>query len=190
MADKPILAVKYIFNREDPILLEGILKDLYNYEDEDLKIPNGIAYSINVWHSGKLIYVQGSVKADIVHPCDRCLVPVTLHINGKVDAIYMKTNPNYEGKTLKFTIEEHSLEDMANLIYYDETKLDFSDRIAESVITEIPSKVLCKPDCEGLCPVCGANWNFQKCEHYGKTENHTIDPRFKILEKYKLKLGE
>jgi uncharacterized protein len=104
----------------------------------------------------------------------------------------MRRNPNFEGKTLKYKIEESNVDNLANLIYYDgEDKLDFSDRIGESILTEIPSKVLCKEDCEGLCPICGANWNYEKCEHYGKINNNNgIDPRFKILEKYKSEIGE
>ena len=188
--EKPILATKYIFNREDPIFLSGILKEVSIYEDEDVKIPEGINYAFKVWHTGKSIYVEGTAKAKVIHPCDRCLTLVTLNIEGTIDAIYMKKNPKFEGKTLKYKIEESDVDNLANIIYYEEDKIDFCDRIAESILTEIPSKVLCKEDCEGLCPICGANWNYEKCEHYGNLDKQEIDPRFKILEKYKLKSGE
>ncbi len=188
--DKPIIVVKYIFNRDDPLILNGIMEDLALYEDEDLKIPEGILYTCKVWHVGRNIYLEGTSKAKVIHPCDRCLTPVTMDLTGVIEAIYVRKDPKYEGRTLKYKIEETEVDDLANLIYYDEDTLDFSDRIAESILTEIPSKVLCKEDCKGLCPVCGANWNYEKCEHYGKADQYEIDPRFKVLEKYKLNSGE
>jgi uncharacterized protein len=188
--EKPILAVKYIFNRDDPVFFEGRMESVSYYEDDDLKIPGGIVYTCKVWHVGQSIYLEGVSNAKIVHPCDRCLTPVTMSLTGKIEAIYVRKNPKYDGKTLKYNIEETDVDNLANLIYYDSDILDFSDRIAESILTEIPSKILCKEDCKGLCPICGVNWNYEKCEHYGKTNKVEVDPRFRILEKYKLNSGE
>ena len=36
---------------------------------------------------------------------------------------------------------------------------------------ETPFVVLCKPDCKGLCPVCGANLNEGDCEHVAQLEH-------------------
>jgi uncharacterized protein len=41
--------------------------------------------------------------------------------------------------------------------------LDIDNDIREEVLLNFPMKVLCKPDCKGICPKCGANLNKQEC---------------------------
>jgi uncharacterized protein len=42
--------------------------------------------------------------------------------------------------------------------------LDLEERILEEVILTIPILPLCRPDCRGLCPVCGENRNTNPCQ--------------------------
>ncbi len=46
--------------------------------------------------------------------------------------------------------------------------LDFENSISDYLFLEYPIKPLCKPDCRGLCPVCGQNLNEADCEHVEK----------------------
>ena len=41
--------------------------------------------------------------------------------------------------------------------------IDLSDAIADAVVMDTPFVVLCRPDCAGLCPTCGANLNEGSC---------------------------
>ena len=43
--------------------------------------------------------------------------------------------------------------------------LDFEKVISDSIFLEYPIKPLCKPDCLGLCILCGQNLNIGLCEH-------------------------
>lgn len=43
--------------------------------------------------------------------------------------------------------------------------LDFEQSIGDYIFLEIPINPLCKPDCRGLCVVCGQNLNTDMCEH-------------------------
>lgn len=42
--------------------------------------------------------------------------------------------------------------------------IDITDNIREEIILDYPLKPLCKQDCQGICPGCGVNLNFEKCE--------------------------
>lgn len=42
--------------------------------------------------------------------------------------------------------------------------VDLTDDIREAIILAFPSYPVCKPDCKGLCPQCGANRNERACE--------------------------
>lgn len=45
----------------------------------------------------------------------------------------------------------------------------------------IPVKPLCRPDCKGLCPVCGKDLNLGECECSKKMQ---VDPRWEPLMKF------
>lgn len=53
----------------------------------------------------------------------------------------------------------------AGLMYPNSGLIDFSPLVREYVILEIPISPVCKPDCQGLCPICGENRNRTDCGH-------------------------
>ena len=55
-------------------------------------------------------------------------------------------------------------------------KLDLAQLTWEDLLLFLPSKLLCRDDCKGICPQCGKNLNEGTCEC--KKE---IDPRFAAL---------
>ncbi len=56
--------------------------------------------------------------------------------------------------------------------------LDLGPLLREYLIIEIPISPLCRPDCKGLCPICGENRNEHDCQH----EASDIDPRLAGLQ--------
>ena len=49
--------------------------------------------------------------------------------------------------------------------YLEDDKLDLSAWARDAVALELPDKILCRPDCAGLCPVCGKDLNDEPHEH-------------------------
>ncbi len=41
--------------------------------------------------------------------------------------------------------------------------LDIDEDIREEILLNFPMKVLCSPDCKGICSGCGVNLNIEKC---------------------------
>jgi uncharacterized protein len=56
--------------------------------------------------------------------------------------------------------------------------IDLTPVLREYVLLEIPISPLCRPDCKGLCPICGNNLNESTCFH----EEETGDPRLALLK--------
>lgn len=52
-----------------------------------------------------------------------------------------------------------------DVIVYTDRKLDPTVTVLEELSMAVPSKPLCRPDCKGLCPVCGHDLNEGGCEH-------------------------
>ena len=53
----------------------------------------------------------------------------------------------------------------------EEHTIDLSYAIADAVVMDTPFVVLCRPDCAGLCPTCGANLNEASCTCADKLED-------------------
>ena len=145
------------------------------------KVLEPINVEFEMWVDGEAIILDGSVRTVIEHPCVRCLEPVNLEINGKMEAVYL---PKSEMRRLP---KEEELEEIVNIIYYSEGEIDLSERIIEAIVIAVPQQVLCSEDCKGLCPVCGANLNKDP-NHKCKVEENEIDPRFEVLLELKGKL--
>ncbi len=140
-----------------------------------------VAVKIEATFSRGRIDVKGSVNTGIIHPCDRCLEPVYLEINGKVDALYLP-----EDKKTKYVEKSVELTELDNTFYYNpnDELIDLEDRVIEAIVIEVPIKVLCSEDCKGLCPYCGINLNKHPdhvCPHLEKKES----PFAILKEKFK-----
>lgn len=86
-------------------------------------------------------------------------------------------------KQLEFTFNHRlavNLNDDENDDYIEtpDYQLDIDDLVISDILLEMPSKVLCKEDCKGLCQVCGQDLNKGNCE----CSKEPTDPRFEILK--------
>lgn len=77
---------------------------------------------------------------------------------------------------------EHSLvshlenEDNGDHIVVPDLKLNLDELVLTDILLELPTKILCKDDCQGLCSMCGKNLNRGHCDC--KKE---VDPRLASL---------
>jgi uncharacterized protein len=62
--------------------------------------------------------------------------------------------------------------------YVTDDQLDVSTWARDAIVLALPDKILCRPDCAGLCAVCGKNLNDEPHVH----ETATADPRWAALE--------
>ncbi len=53
----------------------------------------------------------------------------------------------------------------AELFLPESGYMDLQDLVREYLVMEIPYAPVCKPECKGLCPVCGKNLNLGPCDH-------------------------
>ena len=55
--------------------------------------------------------------------------------------------------------------------------MDLDDLVVSDILLSLPTKIICKEDCEGLCPSCGINRNVDTCE----CQKKQVDPRLAKL---------
>ena len=97
--------------------------------------------------------VAGETSIRILMPCDRCLDEVEMTFPVCID----RKVPLGD---LKDTDEAP---DKDELSFLDGCMLDVDKLVCDEVVVALPSKVLCREDCKGLCSNCGANLNHETC---------------------------
>lgn len=125
----------------------------YNVGESVFAVPQGIEYDVILTHTGEGVLLTGMVRAQVTGECDRCLDPAQFSIAGEVEGYYLFNEPNPE-----FEMDE----DEYDLVTEDMT-VDISGPLEAALVIDTPFVVLCKEDCAGLCPTCGANLNREEC---------------------------
>jgi uncharacterized protein len=102
-------------------------------------------------------------------PCYRCLKDAALDLSIHARE-YQATSPGES--------------DELRTPYVVDNQLRLSDWARDAIALELPQQILCRPDCAGLCPVCGEDLNENPHEH----EEDRTDPRWAALEELREKL--
>ncbi|MDO4458614.1 MAG: DUF177 domain-containing protein [Clostridia bacterium] len=143
----------------------------YSFSMKDTEIDGEYPFRTPVCVKGVIKPFAGSavldatVEYDLTKNCDRCAEEFTKHYSFDVSHTIVRELSNEEDDD-SYIVAEFDELDLDELIYSD-------------IILEMPVKFLCRDDCKGLCPTCGANLNQGPCE-CSKTQ---IDPRMEILRK-------
>lgn len=111
-----------------------------------------------------ITYVSSEIYASF--ECDRCTAKFERLIQSNYEMIYLMNEKPEDTDDIHITY-----------ISRDTDKLDFDNDVREFAILAIPMKKLCKEDCKGLCPRCGADLNYEQCS----CPKEEIDPRWEKL---------
>ena len=102
-------------------------------------------------------------------PCYRCLEDAVVDLPVRARE-YHATNPGESDELLSQ--------------YVVESRLDLSAWARDAIALELPEQILCRPDCAGLCPMCGEDLNANPHEH----AEERLDPRWAALQELREKL--
>lgn len=114
--------------------------------------------------------VTGSFPYRAVAACSRCLEDVVFQGVSSFDLLYKPGSQSPEEREVNI-----SSADTCVVFYRDDVPL--RNLLLQQIYLELPEKILCKEDCLGLCPDCGANLNEGSCGCSGAT-----DPRWSGLQ--------
>lgn len=117
-------------------------------------------------------HIRGTIGADVLIGCTRCLEPFAQRIEASFDDIFVDTSED-----LNAVESELGVDDLVEELVPD-GKIDMAEVVREQLLLALPSQVLCREDCKGLCPKCGANRNLIDC----KCADDEIDPRWAVLK--------
>ena len=125
--------------------------------------PNPAPGELTVTRASSGTVLEFALDVSLEGPCFRCLTDAELPLSLRVRE-YEAAKP--EG------------DDDLQSEYLEDDRLDLSAWAHDAIALALPDKILCRPDCAGLCPVCGKDLNAEPHEH----AEETSDPRWAALE--------
>jgi uncharacterized protein len=138
-------------------------------DNKDAHLSSNINFDLRVTKILREITVCGNVWFSIESSCARCL--------RTVDSIF---TPEVKLTLLPEQIHYEHHEDV-NYQTYAGDEFDLGDYLREVIAMSLPFKVLCREECRGLCPYCGADLNLEGCS----CMDDWVDPRFAALRNLK-----
>ena len=126
--------------------------DKYAVGDKELELPAGADYDVMLTNAGDGILATGIVRAAVAGECDRCLEPASFEVAGEIEEYYLFEEPE----------DPEAYEDGFELVSVDRV-IDLGEAVSDAIVMDTPFVVLCQPECQGLCPTCGANLNEGDC---------------------------
>ena len=135
---------------------------------DDLTVHN-LGGSVTLTRTPQGLYAQGRLTATIDNECARCLDPYEQLVSVRLAELY-----HYPPESAPPDSPAIS----------DDVHLDLTPVVREDFLLSVPMHALCRPDCKGLCSVCGASLNdADPAEHEHGAEP---DPRWAKLRELKL----
>ena len=149
--------------------------DALNPVDERVKLAAPATVNGKVRLAGHEVFVNGHVDARTQVECDRCLKSIELPVSSDFELEYI-TGSEYESSA----VAELTEAEMAVAVF-DGEALDVDEIVKEQILLAVPTRMLCREDCEGICPQCGVDRNTGECN----CETKEIDPRWAVLKNLK-----
>ena len=111
--------------------------------------------------------------------CDRCLKPVDVPVAA---SLQLMVEPGKGGRSEAG--ERELKRDDLGVVEVAGDSFESAPLVREQIVLELPAKPLCRVDCAGLCPRCGADRNLGECA----CGDAVADPRWEALAALRDKL--
>ena len=146
--------------------------EAFSLADEDFRVVAPVDFRAHVSKDTQKVRLTGRVKTTLETGCGRCLEPFQILVDAPFDLMFLpEIEPGPAG-------EKEIENDDVGVSHYKDDVIDLGEVMREQFILALPMKPLCRPDCKGICPICGANRNRQDCE----CREEWVDPRLAGLK--------
>jgi uncharacterized protein len=139
---------------------------------ELIRVPAGsdLSLSLRLESVSEGVLVSARATAALTGECGRCLREISDTLDVTFQQLYA-----YEHSTTEETTDEDEVGRMQGDL------IDLEPELRDAMVLALPNHPLCREDCPGLCPECGAQWDDLPADH-----SHTqVDPRWAALNQLK-----
>ena len=127
-------------------------------------VSEPVCVSGTVRNTADVLMMTGTITTRLHGVCDRCASDFVRDVEIPLDVVLVE----------EFTNEDSEDEGVFPL---EADTADLEDIVRTVFVLNLDSKLLCKPDCKGICCRCGKNLNVEPCSCQKE-----LDPRFAALK--------
>ena len=140
---------------DDPVWLEN-----------DLKPAGDLIVTGRLSSAGEdKFYFSGHMSGEVDQECRRCLGPARVKVDEELHLLFADANDEESDESDVYMLEPRA------------TTIDLRQALREQWLLAAPGFALCRDDCKGLCPRCGADLNLGPCNC-----EPVVDPRWAALK--------
>jgi uncharacterized protein len=121
-----------------------------------IRVPEGadLALTLRMESVTEGVLVSARAQAALQGECGRCLREIDDTLDVTFQELYA-----YEHSTTDETTDEDEVGRMQGDL------IDLEPELRDAVVLALPNHPLCREDCPGLCPECGARWDELPADH-------------------------
>jgi uncharacterized protein len=129
------------------------------------------------------VLVTGTAAAGLRGECVRCLEPVEDDLDVEFQELYYY--PDAEERVRGVAAEVSEADDEEEAYRLEGDYFDLQPVLRDAVVLALPLQPVCREDCPGLCPECGARLLDEPDHHH-----EAVDPRWAALQGLSAALGD
>ncbi len=146
--------------------------DYFFNQSDGINGVGSVKIDLSLTRAGDDVFVSGPVEGTVKLQCSRCLAEYEMALTPTIEAPFFPHSAESA---------EDAEEDDGEVNYHDGEKLDLFPILHDHLLLAVPLKPLCREDCKGLCPKCGADMNTAPCGC------KTVEPDARLAALQKLK---
>jgi uncharacterized protein len=125
--------------------------------------PETIPLEVDITQASGATVFDMQLHAKLAGPCMRCLGYAEVEVNTKAREFHDPTAAPADPLRSDYVVDD---------------QLEVGSWARDAIALALPEQILCRPECAGLCPVCGKDLNAEPHEHV----DERVDPRWAALE--------
>lgn len=131
------------------------------FELADARLLGNVVGHVELMRTQQGVLVGARLRTDVEVTCARCLKPTTRTLEAVIEEEFRPTVDVFTGHRI-WPDPEESLSD--EIMINEQHVLDLDEPVRQELQVAIPMKPLCREDCPGICPRCGADLSEGPCQ--------------------------
>jgi uncharacterized protein len=104
--------------------------------------------------AGEGYLLRGTLRGELLVSCARCLEVAPVAVEAPVAVTFIAASGS----------ESPDDEAQDDVVIFEHGIIDLGGPIRDEILLAVPMSPVCRPDCAGICPVCGGNRNVTPCD--------------------------
>lgn len=123
---------------------------------------DGLTFKGRLQRTGDDVFLNGSLTGALECVCARCLEGARLPLRLPVQVTFVPRGSQDDDD--EDDAGGSGAGEDGGVMHFDGDQIDLGPELREQILLAIPMSPLCRQECAGLCPVCGANRNRTACD--------------------------